>query len=39
MSSLEAPDAATAEAEEMEEVHDSMAVAIAERYLTDAVKN
>lgn len=39
MSSSEAPDAATAEAEEMEEVHDSMAVAIAERYLTDAVKN
>jgi hypothetical protein len=39
MSSSEAPDAATAEAEKMEEVHDSMAVAIAERYLTDAVKN
>jgi hypothetical protein len=39
MSSSEAPDAATAEAEKMEEVHDSMAVAIAERYLTDAGKN
>lgn len=39
MSSSEASDAATAEVEEMEEVHDSVAVAIAERYLADAVKN
>nr|DAX69689.1 MAG TPA: hypothetical protein [Caudoviricetes sp.] len=39
MSSSEAPDAATAEVEEMEEVHDSMAVAIAERYLADAAKH
>lgn len=39
MSSSEASDAATAEVEEMEEAHDSVAVAIAERYLADAVKN